>query len=238
MLNRAEQERYRDEYLISRKGTSFVNRMAQKAEGWMHRKVAVEGCGSTLELGAGTLNHIPYETGIEESSAYDIVEPQEYLYEGSEHMRHIGSVYSDIRQVDGEDLYERIISIAVLEHVCDLPALIARSGLGLTEDGVFCNAVPSEGGLLWEASWRATTGLAYWIRTGQPYINLIRHEHVNTVLEIETLIGYFFRSVRIERFPLPFRHLSLFTLISAKSPRKERCKVYLDGFQEDFLPGP
>lgn len=237
-LNRAEQERYQDEYLISREGTTFATRLAQKAEGWMHRKVTRGAAASTLELGAGTLNHILYEKGIEASSVYDIVEPQKYLYEGSELLRYIDSVFSDIRQVKGESCYERIISIAVLEHVCDLPALIARSGLLLTEDGEFCNAIPSEKGLLWEVSWRVTTGLAYRIRTGRPYINIMRHEHVNTIFEIEALIGYFFRSVRVMRYPFPFRHLSLFTCISAKSANKDLCKEYLRGLQEGTPAGP
>ena len=45
----------------------------------MHRQVAASTAGQrVLELGAGTLNHRPYEA---DSLTYDIVEPFAALYE-------------------------------------------------------------------------------------------------------------------------------------------------------------
>ena len=227
VLSKAEQDIYRDEYLISRKAFTKVTRLARRFEAWMHQRVAETGQGATLEVGAGTLNHLEYETNLLGSHPYDIVEPQKYLYEGSEHRGFLRNVYVDIRQADTSAGYGRIISIAVMEHVCDLPALIARTGLLLEDGGVLCNAIPSEGGLLWGLSWRVTTGLSYRLRTGFSYRNLMRHEHVNTAHEVQGIMRHFFSKVSIQRFPLPMHHMSLFCVLRAQGPQKQLCREYL-----------
>ena len=124
----------------------------------MHRKVAADVRRrrnfTTLEIGAGTLNHLGYEPS---SKSYDIVEPFEELYKGSPNRSRVANVYPDLDQIAGRH-FDRIISIATFEHLCNLPSVVARSGLLLAPGGTLRVAIPSEGTLLWTLGWKLTTG--------------------------------------------------------------------------------
>jgi hypothetical protein len=98
----------------------------------------------------------------------------------------------------------------------------------LREDGQLRAGIPSEGGFLWGASWRCTTGILYRLRTGLPYAPLMRSEHINDAEEIVALAGHFFGDVAIRRFPLPFLHLSFYTFFVASRPKREICRAYLE----------
>src|SRR5262245_61146518 len=84
-LPEAYRKIYVEHYMRNRGGTSTATSLAMKMEAWMHRRVAADVNGtaqnrSTLEIGAGNLNHLRYEPL---SGSYDIVEPFEQLYEAS-----------------------------------------------------------------------------------------------------------------------------------------------------------
>jgi SAM-dependent methyltransferase len=219
---------YDREYLANRTGGGVANRLARKAESWMHIKVretARKRSEEILELGAGSLNHLAWERDF---SAYDIVEPFRKLFEASGHLRRIRHVYDQLSAIPPERQYDRILSVAVLEHMVDLPREIALACMRLRDGGVFCAGVPSEGGRLWELAWRYGTGTAFRRRTGLDYAVMMHHEHVNTADEIESCIRYFFRDVSIARFPLPALSLSLYTFLSATGADKERCARFLE----------
>ena len=113
-------------------------------ESWMHHRVASCDAGaSLLEIGAGTLNHRRFE---ERTSAYDIVEPFSALYAGNPEIARVDHIYASIHDVPVVNRYDRIVSVAVLEHVEDLPDLIATSALRLADGGVFQAGIPAEGG--------------------------------------------------------------------------------------------
>lgn len=215
---------YEREYKLNRSGGTAVHSVAQQLEAWMHRQVRDRGTpGRVLELGAGSLNHLAYEP----DQRYDIVEPFTALYRDSPHLPRIGRVYEDIGQIDRNETYDRIVSIAVLEHVERLPELLAKSGVLLSESGVFQAAIPSEGGFLWGAAWRASTGLTYRLRNGLPYGPLMRYEHINSAREIAALVGHFFERVEVRRFPLPWLHGSLYTYLHASGSRLAACHLQL-----------
>jgi hypothetical protein len=200
----------------------------------MHRRVAVACAGSRtmLELGAGTLNHLRY---VPEGALYDIVEPNDWLYDGAAERPRIRRAYRQLEEASaGGGSYDRVLSIATLEHIGDLPACLARSALLLSGDGRFVAGIPSEGGFLWWLGWRATTGLSYRLRHGLDYGVLMRHEHLNRAEEIEALVRHFFAAVRRRRFPLPWLNGSLYTFLDAAEPRRERCRDYLDA----LVPAP
>jgi len=225
-LSLKEQEIFQAEYISSRTGSSLIQLLAQKTEAWMHKQVGKLPAKTILEIGAGTLNQIPYE---DSEATYDIIEPLKFLYENQPDLKRINQVYDTIDDVPSSSRYFKIVSIAALEHILDLPRVIARAGLMLEKGGVFANGIPSEGGFLWGLSWRVTTGLAYRIRTGLPYKNIMRHEHINNAIEIILLIKYFFEDVKIKKMPFPHLHTSLFIFIEAKSPSLQRCRDYLVG---------
>ena len=83
------------------------------------------------------------------SSNYDIIEPMKELYENTASESLVRKKFSDILEISGKHLYDRIISVAVLEHVLNLPELISASCTLLKKDGTFCCGIPSEGGFLW-----------------------------------------------------------------------------------------
>ncbi len=206
---------YHDTYVSSREGRGLLYRITQSLEGWMHRRVAATAKPgeSVLELGAGTLNHLPREPATD---AYDVVEPYTALYEGREAAKRVRAFYRDIADVPAADRYDRIISIATLEHVLDLPKLVATAADRLAPGGVFAAGIPSEGGALWGLAWRSSVGLSFRLRTGLNYGDLMRHEHVSGADEIVAVVGHYFRQVRIRRFPLPLLHGSLYTYLECR----------------------
>src|SRR5437899_2080518 len=62
-LTPAHQACYLEEYRANRSGQGVLFSILAALESWMHRKVAPHARGSSLlELGAGTLNHVPFES--------------------------------------------------------------------------------------------------------------------------------------------------------------------------------
>ena len=212
------------EYKLSRTGGNVVSKMAQQTEAWMHRQVSrFDDSGRVLELGAGTLNHLPYET----TQDYDIVEPFRKLYQDNPLLKRVQNVYEDVEDVPSSNRYNRIFSIAVLEHIERLPNVVARSGLLLKEGGLFLNGIPSEGGFVWGMAWRLTTGLSFRLRNGLSYKPLIQHEHINSAQEIVQIIHHFFGHVQCRWFPLPGIGLSMFCHIQASQPHRDVCEHFL-----------
>ena len=212
------------EYKLNREGGSLLTKMSSGLESWMHRRVAAGPAGDVLEIGAGTLNQLRHEPV---NAGYDVIEPFEALYRGSPELQRVRSVYADIAQVPAERRYRRVTSVAVLEHLDDLPAIVARSGQLLDAEGVFQAGIPSEGGLAWTLAWKTTTGIAYWLRNRLDYSVLMHHEHLNTAAEIEAVVGHFFGDVRVARYLLPTRHLSFYTYLEARAPRLEQIAAFL-----------
>ncbi len=217
-LPAAYQAIYEAQYKENREGESTAASLAQRLESWMHHQVAADSKAmashATLELGAGTLNQLPYEA---QAQAYDVVEPFTALFEGSPRLDRVRDVYADIAEIPEDRRYGRIISVAVLEHIADLPQVLARSARMLEADGVFRAAIPAEGGFLWKLGWSLTTGLEYRLRHGLDYGVMMAHEHLNTAAEIEALVSALFGEVKIRSFGIG-RQLSLYRFIEARRP--------------------
>lgn len=228
ILSRKIQEIYKEHYKSNRSGDTAASSLAQKLEAWMHKKVASTKRNSpdeaTLELGAGTLNQIPYEFPV---GQYDIVEPMENLYVDSPHLNHMRNKYHDIDDVPINLKYKRITSVAVLEHLTNLPEIIAKSCRLLDEGGCFCAGIPNEGKFLWGLAWRVSTGFEFRVRYGADYGELMRHEHVNTADEIEEILKYFFEDVSCEILG-PTKTLALYRYIECRTPNKNRADEYLN----------
>lgn len=222
---------YEDEYRINRAGEGFLYRAVRAMESWMHRRIALEQVtGSVLELGAGGLNHVAYETTC---ARYDVVEPIAEIvlnspaYRGIDH--YLGDYDSFVAlALEGELQYQKILSIAVLEHLTHLPWIVAASALALEPHGSFHAGIPNEGGALWELSWRGTTGVAYRLRNKASYVPLMRHEHVNGAAEIEAVVAYFFEDVAVSGFPLSGTHTGMYRHIRAIGPKHDVARGFLE----------
>ena len=59
----------------NRERETLLSTISNMLESWMHRQVAFSADGGeTLEIGAGTLNHIPHER-LRPGAPYDAIEP-------------------------------------------------------------------------------------------------------------------------------------------------------------------
>ena len=223
---------YEAEYKRNRTGGDAASAAAQRLEQWMHRQIVGDPppqlSGPTLELGAGTLNHLPFEPNAAFSAGYDIIEPQKHLYEDSPHLGRVRSCYADLADVPPDRRYARVIGVAVLEHLPELPRTLARCGLILSENGYLRQGIPSEGGFLWGLAWRFSTGLSYRLRTGYSYANLMRHEHLSSAAEILAIVGWLFERVKVRRFPALGPQASFYTFIDARDPHFDRCHALLE----------
>lgn len=225
-------QKYRDiheaYYKANRIGNTFACSLSQRMEAWMHRMVASDGIdnvsdSATLELGAGSLNHLRYEPY---SCPYDAVEPCWERYGLAPENVSIRNLYRYIDEIPSDQSYGRIISIAVLEHICNLPKVIAKAGLLLAPQGEFRAAIPSHGGWLWTLAWRCTTGLEFRLKHGMSLRPLMEHEHVNTSREIADVLGFFFKKVRTVYLGLG-NNFSFYQFIVCSVPTLSRCESYL-----------
>ncbi|MDH4263862.1 MAG: class I SAM-dependent methyltransferase [Spirochaetia bacterium] len=220
---------YKTHYKNNREGGSLASFLAQKMESWLHKKVANDISGKeeknlpTLEIGAGTLNQLHYESNVH---PYDIIEPFTELYKNSPLLKKVRSIYADIRDVPSGNRYERITSVATFEHLCNLPDVVARSGLLLTENGVLRVSIPNEGNFLWTLGWTLTTGLEFQFRYGQDYGLLMKHEHVNTADEIEGVLKIFFENINCRIFGMS-KYLALYRYYECRKPKIDECKKYI-----------
>jgi len=221
-------ELYAAEYAINRSGKGMLYRGVALLESWMHRQTAKSnGSTAILELGAGGLNHVKFEKNI---THYDVVESLPELCRQSplvSKIRHVYEGYDALIPLINREQYDRVVSIAVLEHLDNLPLTLATSALLLNENGVFQAAIPTEGGLAWALAWRMTTGIAYRLRTGLSYAPLMKHEHINSEREIYSLLKFLYKDVRISRFPIPVKNLSLYTYFECKGVNRENCRYIL-----------
>ena len=212
----------------NRRGESPASRMSTALEGWMHRRIARDVRKSnhglsTLEIGAGTLNHLQYESHNE---VYDIVEPAHYSFQDSPLLSRVRTIYDDVKEVQPDNRYDRIISIATFEHICNLPEVVARCGLLLKPGGQLRAAIPSEGGPLWKLGWKLTTGWEFKRRYGLDYEVIMRSEHVNTWREVADVLNYFFKSVECSYLGLS-RTVSFYQIYICGAPDLLKCSDYL-----------
>lgn len=218
---------YKSQYKKNREGATTASSLSQKLEAWMHKKVAADvrnnPQASTLEIGAGTLNHLSHENTIR----YDIVEPFKELFEDSPLLNRIQNVYSDISEIATHPLYDRIITIATFEHVLNLPEVVAKSALLLKPGGNLRVAIPNEGTFVWTLGWRLTTGLEFKIKHGLDYGILMKHEHVNTAEEIEQVLHYFFSDMKCNYFGLS-KKIALYRFYECKNPIETVAEKFLN----------
>lgn len=225
-LPKAYQEIYESHYLKNREGETAATSVSQKMESWLHKKVAADLKGSaqksTLEIGAGTLNQLRYE----ETQPYDIIEPFKALYEESPLLERVRNTYDDIKEIPLEQKYDRITSVATFEHIEDLPDVVAKSCLHLNKGGSLRVAIPNEGTIMWTLGWKLTTGLEYKMKYGLDYSVLMNYEHVNTANEIEEVLKYFYKTVKLKVFGLS-RGLAFYRFYECKNPYLEKVNEYL-----------
>jgi hypothetical protein len=219
---------FKQHYLENRGGATPASAVAQALESWMHRMTAKDAVnsdpGATLEIGGGNLNHLSYEPRTKE---YDVVEPSLFLYESAPARSRIRNFFVDLREVPTTARYQRIISIATFEHICDLPQVVARAGLLLAHDGALRVAIPNEGHRIWKWGMALTTGLEFRLRYGLDYRVINQYDHVNTAEEIDQILRYFFAEISHRTFGFG-KSLSIYRVLVCRRPKVELCKALFE----------
>jgi hypothetical protein len=218
---------YEVHYKSNRRGDSKATGISQKMEAWMHRRVAADTFqnfnGDTLEIGAGTLNQLDYERNF---AKYDVVEPMSYLYEDSPHKNRILHFYRDLINIPEGTKYDRITSIAVFEHICELPDVVARAAFFLKPEGHLRVAIPAEGSLPWYLGWRFFTGLEFYLKYRLNYKHLMHFEHVNGWRDILSVLRCFFFNIKAEYFGFG-PHLSFYHFYDCSRPDLKAAASHL-----------
>ena len=199
------------------------NFLSQLSERWLH--ISIENKtekNKTLEIGAGTLNHLKYEI----NKHYDIIEPKKFLYQKSKYKKLINNSFKNINQTKN-NYYDRIISCAVLEHVTNLPEYLYISSLKIKKNGYQQHSIPCEGYPMWNIVWFLFSGIIFRLKYGYSFKYIQKHEHVNNYDEIISLISFFYKKVKI-KFSYPFynKYLSLYANIKFSNPNKKNILRY------------
>ena len=137
------------------------------------------------------------------------------------------NVYDDIDEVDVNNRYDRIISIATFEHIEDLPKVVAKTCLLLKEGGTLRVSIPNEGTFLWTLSWKLTTGLEYRLKYGLDYGILMKYEHVNTANQIEEVLNHFYTTVKCSVLGLS-KGFAFYRFYECSLPKQDVAQKYLE----------
>jgi ubiquinone/menaquinone biosynthesis C-methylase UbiE len=178
-------------------------------------KASPKNFRTTLEIGAGSGEHLLYETlGPEQLKGY-------YALDFRDNMcRQIRERFHDVHVVAADcqhqlpfrdNFFDRVLAIHVLEHLPDLPSAIREAHRVCKKDGTLIVVIPCEGGLLYGLARRISAQRIFEKRYKQSYRWFIEHEHINRPEEIiEELSAYFTIQHRSSfPFPVPFAWCNL-----------------------------
>ena len=204
-------EIYEEFYINYSQANTFFRKLSLFVEKWYHLKAykAKTDSNSILEIGAGNLNHVKFEKNF---NIYDVIEPKDYLIKASDPILRgrIRNIYRDIENIPEGALYDKIISIAVLEHIENLESTLEKISDKLSDNGKFIVEIPAEGEFLWWLGWRFTTGIGFWLKYKLDYGVIMRFEHVNTAQKILISLKKYFNVVNLKSFPFNFKNWRLY----------------------------
>ncbi len=212
------QKIYKEFYLDYSNANNFFRKLSLLIERWYHLQAYADHpiAYSILEIGAGNLNHVKFEKSFK---FYDVVEPKEFLLNSAEdkYKSLIRNRYKDISEIPKNISYDKIIAIAVIEHIEDLNFLLNTVSKHLNSDGSFLIEIPAEGEFLWWLGWRLTTGIGFWLKYKLDYGIILRYEHINNVEKIFEEINKYFLIEKVKSFPFKFKNGRLYIHIKCRN---------------------
>jgi SAM-dependent methyltransferase len=183
----------------------FLTAVKPSRFGWISRfdhmftvRSATPGC-RTLEIGAGTGTHLPYEPNGE----YVSLEGSSELAAQIPRRDGLSVIVADCekRLPWDDNSFDRVLAIHLLEHLYNLPAALDEVARVLRPDGVFSIIIPCEGGHLYSLGRHFTTKRMFEQRYHTPYQWMIRQDHCNTAREVLDELTRRFRVRRRSFFP-------------------------------------
>ena len=177
-----------------------------------------------LELGAGNLDHVKYENFFR----YDVVEPEKrYYIKNKKALKKVNKIYRSIFSIPNNKSYDKIIAIATLDVIDNLPKFLSKIGVLMNKNSILCVGNSTIGSLSFYLTWRFTSGLYFFFKYRKNLRVLKDHESVNKFNEIVSLLKYFYKSVEIKMIPNLFYLYKPTCFIKVKEPDLKKCKRYL-----------
>jgi len=164
----------------------------------------------TLEIGAGSGEHMKYEALTEEQKRnYVAVDIRPNMIEELHRkFPDIQAVVGDCQQrMEFEDgHFDRILAIHVLEHLPNLPEAVKEMyRLCDKRKGKLCIVIPCEGSLAYSLARRVSAQRIFEKRYKQSYKWFIEREHINLPAEIFSELSPYFSLESSSYFPLPLK---------------------------------
>lgn len=164
----------------------------------------------TLEVGAGTGEHLKYEIlNQSQRNNYFAVDIRENMVtEFKIHNPDINSLEADCqKRMNFDDGYfDRILAIHVLEHLPDLPSAIQEMHRVCDkEKGILSIVIPCEGSIAYSLARKFSAQRIFESRYNQSYKWFIEREHLNRPNEIFEELAPYFSLEHTSYFPLPIK---------------------------------
>ena len=171
-------------------------------------KTAPARFSRTLEIGAGTGEHLSYEKlSAEQSENYVAVDIRENMVATLRtRFPNIKAIVGDCQErLDFDDGYfDRILAIHVLEHLPNLPLAVKEMHRLCDKNyGVLSIVIPCEGSAAYSLARKISAQRIFEKRYGQSYQWLIEREHINLPDEIFEELSQFFTKISSSYFPIP-----------------------------------
>jgi ubiquinone/menaquinone biosynthesis C-methylase UbiE len=162
----------------------------------------------TLEIGAGTGEHLDYEKlTIEQEDNYFAVDIRENMIAALRlRFPNIKAIVGDCQErLDFKDgNFDRILAIHVLEHLPNLPLAVKEMHrLCEKKRGVLSIVIPCEGSAAYLFARKISAQKIFEKRYKQSYQWFIEREHINLPDEIFEELSPFFKKTSCRFFPLP-----------------------------------
>ncbi len=173
-------------------------------------KTAPKNFYCTLEIGAGSGEHLEYEhlTKEQKSDYFAVDIRANMVAEFSKRFPEINAVVGDCQaRMDFEDGYfDRILAIHVLEHLPNLPAAVKEMyRLCDKNRGILSVVIPCEGSLAYSLARKISAQRIFEARYKQSYQWFIEREHINLPNEIIEELSKYFSIVSSTYFPIPLK---------------------------------
>ena len=173
-------------------------------------KNASQDFSNTLEIGAGSGEHLKYELLNKKQKAnYVAVDIRKNM------VAELHNRFPEIKAIVGDcqmrlnfedDHFDRILDIHVLEHLPNLPAAIREMHRLCNKDkGVLSIVIPCEGSLAYSIARKISAQRIFEKRYKQSYNWFIEREHINIPSEILQELAPYFTLVSTSYFPIPVK---------------------------------
>lgn len=171
-------------------------------------KIAPSNFLRTLEIGAGTGEHLIYEklTGEQEDNYVAVDIRKNMIDVLTSRFPRVQAIVGDCqKRLDFEDGYfDRILAIHVLEHLPNLPKAVQElHRLCDKSHGILSIVIPCEGSAAYSLARKISAQRIFEKRYKQSYRWLIEREHINVPEEIFEELSPYFKKVSSTYFPIP-----------------------------------